>query len=455
MSGNTFTKYTKYTTKELESYLADPGTCVQKLEWIDLISVLPKYLGNICEGVKACLTQKIGTYDRKVDGVILAFKNTQILSPLSAIRPNSVRVHVKLRTDFYVFRPQIGATIEGTVQYVSSNYLSAVIYRVFNVTIKLKMQKITNFARGTVISFIVKAFDMKSDLPFIEGQLISKSDDDNPVTNGVKKEKPPKNVSQVKPEQNDFDANKVGVCGESIEAKIEDNKPDDFVSSKKDTNMKGSKRKHTKPNGHAAKDDKQSDEEMQLSINALLSGLEKEMSDAIESDPSTSGIEQPKKETQSAEKSRPLKKKKKKKHDIDSLEAELLQKFAAQCNEPEQHDLQTDTSGQTKNDQIDTSKTEKVKKTKNKKNKAPKLEEDDFEASIMSSILKCVAEADEPQRNDSTPLKKAGKIARKSVRFDSTITEASFNAFDSSELLEISQLQSPALSSTLKGNEQK
>lgn len=193
---------------------------------------------------------------------------------------------------------------------------------------------------------------------------------------------------------------------------------------------------------------------MELSIHALLSGLEKEMSDAVESDPSASGML--KKANQSAEKSRPSKKKKKKKHDIDSLEAELLQKFAAQCVEPEAQDIQTDTSGQAKND---TSEAEKVKKAKKKKNKAPKVEEDDFEASIMSSILKCVAEADEPQRraqrNDLTPLKKTGKIVRKSVRFDNTITEASFNAFDSSELLEISQLQSPALSSTLKGSEQK
>lgn len=225
MSGNTFTKYTKYTVKELESYVADPGTCVQKLEWKDLVSVLPKYLGNICEGVKACLTQKIGTYDRKVDGVILAFKNTQILSPLSAIRPNSLRAHVKLRTDFYVFRPQVGATIEGTVRYVSSNYLSAVIYRVFNVTIKLKTQKIQKFARGTVISFIVKEFDMKSDLPFIEGQLISKSGDNIPVTNGiVKTEKPSENESQIKPEHNDLDTNEVEVHEENVEAKIEGKK---------------------------------------------------------------------------------------------------------------------------------------------------------------------------------------------------------------------------------------
>lgn len=472
MSGNTFTKYTKYTIKELETYVADPDSCVHKLAWNDLVSVLPKYLGNICEGVKACLTQKIGTYDRKVDGVILAFKNTQILSPLSAMRPNSVRVHVKLGTNFYVFRPQIGATIEGTVRYVSSNYLSAVIYRVFNVTIKLNTQKIQNFARGTVISFIVKAFDMKSDLPFIEGQLISKPDDDNPLTNGtVKKEKSAKNASPPSPELSDSDGDETKACETITEAKMEgkvntnsqvtnqpgtlllEETPDDTSSISASAGKKGSKRKHTKLNGHATKDDAQSDEEMELSINALLNGLEKELSDALESDANTSDVLRAQKTTKSAEKSRSLKKKKKtKKSDIDSLEAELLLKFAAQCDESE---AQIDTSKQAQIDQSDAPEVGMVKKAKKKKNKS-KIEENDFEASIMSSILRCVAEADdEPQKNNSTPLRKADKILRKSVRFDNTITEASFNAFDSSELLEISQLQSPALSSTLKGNDQK
>lgn len=205
MVTNTFTKYAKYTVEELESYVADPNSCVQKLEWTNLVSVLPKYLGNICDGVRVCLTQKIGKYDRSVDGIILAFKNTKILNPLSAIRANSVRSHVKVSTDFYVFRPVSGATIEGTIKYVSKNYLSAVIYRVFNVTIRLQRQKLHEIKQGRVISFIVKSYDMKSDLPYIEGELITAPDEQLPEFEEhiVKKEKSSKRQTGIKAEPMD------------------------------------------------------------------------------------------------------------------------------------------------------------------------------------------------------------------------------------------------------------
>lgn len=570
MVANTFTKYAKYTVEELESYVADPNSCVQKLEWTNLVSVLPKYLGDICEGVKACLTQKIGKYDRTVDGIILAFKNTKILSPLSAIRPNSVRIHVKVSSNFYVFRPISGATIEGTIKYVSKNYLSAVIYGVFNVTIRLQKQKLQEQKQGRVISFIVKSFDMKSDLPYIEGELISTPDDLDDqlelVEHRVKKEKSPRKSIKAEPmdvqeevtnvqtkseadstgmatedgESDDEDdversmkaildnlqkemsdsaseslsksksgpkaqdtnkKNKRKKSGDStkmkekskpkqaklnghdedpkddiedsikailsgIEKEMSDVADSDYSSSQPNKSeiptpsaikteridkkpnrkntiesgspKKGSKRKQPKLNGHSVGEENNQHDDMEDSIQALLSGLEKEMSDAVESDHGASKLEDTKLEApSSAKKSSGKKKKKKQEFNIDSLEQELLQKLAAEYSEPE------------------TAESAVTQSAKNKKNKSKKVKEDDFEASIMSSILKCAAYAEESESKNSpasSPSKKMGKTARKSVRFDNTITEASFNAFDSSELLEISQLQSPSLSSTLKGN---
>nr|XP_019532935.2 FK506-binding protein 5 isoform X2 [Aedes albopictus] len=513
MVTNTFTKYAKYTVEELESYVADPNSCVQKLEWTNLVSVLPKYLGNICDGVRACLTQKIGKYDRSVDGIILAFKNTKILNHLSAIRPNSVRSHVKVSTDFYVFRPVSGATIEGTIKYVSKNYLSAVIYRVFNVTIRLQRQKLHEIKQGRVISFIVKSYDMKSDLPYIEGELITTPDEQLPEFEEhiVKKEKSSKRQTGIKAEPMDVqeEVTEVKTNAETIsiphrirsktEPATEESESDDGddnedaddvkesmkaildnlqkemsdavdsasesiekseISSAKEQDAnkktkpkkidepssakKANKRKHAKMNGHSSGDAAGQHEDMEDSIQAILSGIEKEMSDATDSDRGTSRLN----DTTEVPFAKPSpSKKKKKKSTIDSLEKELLLKLAAEYSEQDSHPAEP----------VETQK--EPEKSSKKKKKKPKVStEDDFEASIMSSILKCaaLAEESEPKKNNpaSSPAKrKTGKTtARKSVRFDSTITEASFNAFDSSELLEISQLQSPTLSSTLKGS---
>ncbi|XP_019532934.3 uncharacterized protein LOC109404496 [Aedes albopictus] len=597
MVTNTFTKYAKYTVEELESYVADPNSCVQKLEWTNLVSVLPKYLGNICDGVRACLTQKIGKYDRSVDGIILAFKNTKILNHLSAIRPNSVRSHVKVSTDFYVFRPVSGATIEGTIKYVSKNYLSAVIYRVFNVTIRLQRQKLHEIKQGRVISFIVKSYDMKSDLPYIEGELITAPDEQLPEFEEhiVKKEKSSKRQTGIKAEPMDVqeevtevktntetisiphrirsktepateesesddgdedaddvkqsmkaildnlqkemsdavdsasesiekseispakeqDANKktkrkkgddstvvkkekkskqtkqnghtskvnggnpsdsieysINAILSGIEKEMSDITDSDYSSSKQDdskvttpsrgkaestskkqkpkkvdepsSSKKANKRKHAKMNGHSSGNAAGQHEDMEDSIQAILSGIEKEMSDATDSDRGTSRLN----DTTEVPFAKPSpSKKKKKKSTIDSLEKELLLKLAAEYSEQDSHPAEP----------VETQK-EPEKSPKKKKKKTKVSREDDFEASIMYSILKCaaLAEESEPKKNNpaSSPAKrKTGKTtARKSVRFDSTITEASFNALDSSELLEISQLQSPTLSSTLKGS---
>lgn len=278
MVANTFTKYAKYTVEELESYVADPNSCVQKLEWTNLVSVLPKYLGDICEGVKACLTQKIGKYDRMVDGIILAFKNTKILSPLSAIRPNSVRIHVKVSSNFYVFRPISGATIEGTIKYVSKNYLSAVIYRVFNVTIRLQKQKLQEQKQGRVISFIVKSFDMKSDLPYIEGELISTPDDLDDqlelVEHRVKKEKSPR--KSIKAEPMDVQEEVT-----NVQSKFKLFLLDwigSFGSNLFYTHLAKSEADST---GMATEDGESDDEDdVERSMKAILDNLQKEMSDS-------------------------------------------------------------------------------------------------------------------------------------------------------------------------------
>uniref|UniRef100_A0A1Q3F3W5 Putative dna-dependent rna polymerase i n=1 Tax=Culex tarsalis TaxID=7177 RepID=A0A1Q3F3W5_CULTA len=447
MGKNTFTKYTNYTVKELESYVADPNACVKKLEWTDMVSVLPKYLGDIREGVRSCLSQKIGTYDRKVDGIILAYKNTKILSPLSAIHPNSVRVYVKTRADFYVFRPQSGSIIGGTVRYVSSNYLSAVIYRVFNVTIKLQTQKIQNIARGKEINFVIKSYDMKSDLPSIEGELIPDKDSNQPQQNGNIKFEARQNggTARIKSSVGSEDSE-----DSEPETQTVDHKPP--TPPVKASKEQKSKKVKQEPMQADSIEEESIADEMDNSIRALLSTYEHQLNDSTETNGTNGTIKEEVVEAPTSSKKKKSKKKRKSQN-IDALEAQLLQKFAAQCDEP---DAEPSNNGHTNGEPSEepmTPKAEKPRKRKKKKkhSNSDSADADEFEASIMSSLLKCAAEAEQSVADDdATPVRKSVKKTRKSVRFDDTIMEASFNTFDAAEQLEISQLPAPNLSSTLK-----
>ncbi|XP_055607962.1 uncharacterized protein LOC129755473 [Uranotaenia lowii] len=446
--GNTFTKYTKYSVKELESYVADRNACVQKLNWLDLVSVLPKYLGNIPEGVREYLTAKIGTYDRKVDGIILAFKNTKILSPLSAIRPNSVRLHMQVRSDFYVFRPQCGSVIEGTANYVSSNYISAVIYRVFNVTIKLGSQKqLRDIGQGSVVSFRIKSYDMKSDLPYIEGELIGKTLKPEIELNGVKvkSEIPYSNGKIDNTDKNEATEIRLGiseVCNvipspsKETKVKVEIEKPN-------------KKRKHTTESANGIADEVKrngellSDEDMDKSIHDIIRGIKLDLDDSGESEHNVT-LTNGDISCGSSSKKRKKKKKKTQEQGLDSMEAAILEKYAL----AESGALQ---SVNVQNDSTASSASSKSKKKKKKKKSKPS-EDDDFESQIMASLMKYADDGndeDNPQPNGTKSAKKIKKTSRKSVRFDDTITEALYNTFDTSELLEISQLQAPTLSSTL------
>lgn len=385
MTKPTFKKCTNYTVKELEYYTSNANACVQKIEWINIISLLPRFLGNIREGIRFCLSQKIGLYDRSVDGVILAFTNVKILNPLSANRPGSIRLFVKIKVDFFVFRPLEGAIIAGTVKYVSTNYLSVIIYRVFNVTIKLNQKKLHGISPGNEISFVVKSYDLKSDLPFIEGELIQEFDDEcsAEVISAVK----------IDPEV------LVDISYSS------DSTKDNCIKRNGRTDNRATKKvkKERKIKHENGMNEDISDNEIEDSINAILNSFSREFDNE-------NGCE----DTPTASTS---KRKRKNKRKYDEMESESYHRSSP------------------KDCQNNSTELGSVKKRKKKIKTEPI---DDFEEAIMSSILKIAAEAEKQESDlDATD----GKKKRKSVRFDDEV-KASLNGYNSSSVSDLSYIQS-------------
>ncbi|XP_053668059.1 probable DNA-directed RNA polymerase I subunit RPA43 [Anopheles marshallii] len=174
MHRTTIAKYTTFSADELQKSLSDPLSCVAAVQLNEILSLRPRDCEHIVKGVRRCVTDKIGRYHPKVNGIVLGYAKIRIDNALSALRLDSPFLHVRSTIDYYVFQPRIGSTLRGTVNYVSKQFVSAVIYRVFNVTVKLG--KFNNqqhtVKKGSDIAFIVKSCDMKSELPVIEGELV-------------------------------------------------------------------------------------------------------------------------------------------------------------------------------------------------------------------------------------------------------------------------------------------
>ncbi|XP_049291974.1 probable DNA-directed RNA polymerase I subunit RPA43 [Anopheles funestus] len=174
MHRTTIAKYTKFSTDELQKSLSDPLSCVTAVQLNEILSLRPRDCEHIVKGVRRSVTDKIGRYHPKVNGIVLGYAKIRVDNALSALRLDSPFLHVRATIDYYIFQPRIGSPLQGTVNYISKQFVSAMIYRVFNVTVKLgndiKRQK--TLTKGMNISFIVKSCDMKSEIPVIEGELV-------------------------------------------------------------------------------------------------------------------------------------------------------------------------------------------------------------------------------------------------------------------------------------------
>ncbi|XP_050091886.1 DNA-directed RNA polymerase I subunit RPA43 [Anopheles aquasalis] len=179
MHRSTIAKFTKFSVEELQRAVCDPLSCVAKVQSNEILGLRPRDCDQITRGVRRCVTDKIGSYHPKVSGIVLGYAKIRIENTMPAFRSDSPYLHVRATIDYFVFRPRVGSTLRGIVNYVSKDFVSAVMFRVFNVTVKLTKPR--SVKKGSEISFIVQSCDMKSQLPIIEGELVTLGIKQEPV----------------------------------------------------------------------------------------------------------------------------------------------------------------------------------------------------------------------------------------------------------------------------------
>lgn len=165
--------FIKYTRLELEDYCRDPETCIKKVKCIEPIKFTPIAFVDFKSSIMKILSKKIGKYDTRLDGIVLDFRNTQLLSSQSLIRQDSAVSVINVETNFYVFSPKKGVIVAGTVKFINrmtmETTISVVIYRVFNVNVTVKGKVKREIERNQEIKIRVKDFHYENAIPYIEG----------------------------------------------------------------------------------------------------------------------------------------------------------------------------------------------------------------------------------------------------------------------------------------------
>lgn len=168
---------------QLSAFIKDEGSGVTRVPTKVHIGVPPYCLNKLDESLlKLTSKNKVGKYDVKSKGIVLCVRNIRLsdTSPQNTvIRHDSPHVHLDLLLDYYVFRPRVQAVLRGTVKHIWKRHVSALIYNVFSVSIRLQGNFKAKMHVGKLIAFRVGKFDLENSLPFIEGDLIEEEEDES------------------------------------------------------------------------------------------------------------------------------------------------------------------------------------------------------------------------------------------------------------------------------------
>lgn len=167
-------KYVKYTKQELDKYVRDKNSCISLVNSEMHVGFPPWGFASFQETLTNIISRdKIGKYDSKLDGIVLDIRNIKVFGTTYPVHDDDAYNHINIKANFYIFQPRVGVIIRGIVKHISHGHVAAIIYRVFNVSIRFnRAETRETLSINQQISFRIKNFDLHGAMPYIEGELI-------------------------------------------------------------------------------------------------------------------------------------------------------------------------------------------------------------------------------------------------------------------------------------------
>ncbi|KZC05016.1 PREDICTED: DNA-directed RNA polymerase I subunit RPA43 [Dufourea novaeangliae] len=174
MKFKTYTGIT-WSTLELTGLLEDEDSRVFFEKFKKHFGLHPFHLTNLNAALNEILSSNLNSYDTELKGFLLAYKNPKLLTPLGEIFYDTCFIHVDIEAEFYVFRPEVGCLLKGTINKKGLDYIGVLVHKTFNVSIPKPDDKDNwlgeSLEIGQEVKFVVTLFDSNSKLPFIRGTL--------------------------------------------------------------------------------------------------------------------------------------------------------------------------------------------------------------------------------------------------------------------------------------------
>ncbi|XP_050580846.1 putative uncharacterized protein DDB_G0282499 isoform X2 [Bombus affinis] len=160
---------------ELTGLIEDEDSCVYFEKFKKHVGLHPFHLTNLNTALNEILSSNLNSYDPDLKGFLLAYKNPKLLTPLGEIFYDTCFIHVDTEADFYIFRPEVGCTLKGTVNKKGLDHIGILVHKTFNVSIPKPDDEENwpgdNLEIGQEARFVITLLDFSSKLPFIRGVL--------------------------------------------------------------------------------------------------------------------------------------------------------------------------------------------------------------------------------------------------------------------------------------------
>jgi len=162
---------------ELERLSVQPFTCFHKIRQALHVTLHPRYLNNLELGLLDYFNKQINRWHPKLNGILANYGKLKLRSPHGTLLNEEAHIHLDVVSDFWVFRPEIGSILQGTVSKTSQKHVACLVHGVFNVpcyhpnNLGATPWWGINAVIGNVVRFKVIKMDISQKIPFILGEL--------------------------------------------------------------------------------------------------------------------------------------------------------------------------------------------------------------------------------------------------------------------------------------------
>jgi len=174
---------------QLEALRGEPDSGIFKIRHRMNPALHPRYLGNLTLGLVNHFNELINHYHPDLEGILAGFGKIFLRRPNGQFLNEEAHIHLDVASDFWVFRPSVGAQLRGVVNKKSASHVSVLVHGCFNVPCHLPpgIQSSewcgTKSRIGQIVRFTVTKTDMSQKIPYIQGNLLSNSVEEKKMAN--------------------------------------------------------------------------------------------------------------------------------------------------------------------------------------------------------------------------------------------------------------------------------